>query len=255
MALGRYTFFSLQLDESTHVAGLPVLLVFVRYPFEMQIEEELLMCELLETKTTGVEIFKYVQKMHDPSWKTIVLRKNKDGTSTEISMPVMIRDYNKHMGSVDKADQMKSYYELDRKSKKFYSRIFFHFLDVTIVNSLVVSKNSELTLKSFKIRVIEGLVGKVTTKIRLSVECGKKLNFLTLLKRERKNTFPSATLPDAARHAAPKQSRSAAFGSQGMQGEPLPQCKKKLLSEIPLQIKKKSKQIFSVQECSVRCKE
>ena len=55
-------FFSLQLDESTDVAGLAVLLVFVRYPFAMQIEEELLMGEVLETCTTGDEIFNAIDK-------------------------------------------------------------------------------------------------------------------------------------------------------------------------------------------------
>lgn len=68
-------FFSLQLDESTDVAGLAVLLVFVRYPFEMKIEEELLMSEELESYATGDEIFKaideYVQK-NDLKWSKCV---------------------------------------------------------------------------------------------------------------------------------------------------------------------------------------
>ncbi|CAG9792967.1 unnamed protein product [Diatraea saccharalis] len=55
-------FFSLQLDESSDVAGLAALLVFVRYPFAMQIEEELLMSEVLETYTTGDEIFKVIDQ-------------------------------------------------------------------------------------------------------------------------------------------------------------------------------------------------
>ncbi|KAJ7335608.1 hypothetical protein JRQ81_013549, partial [Phrynocephalus forsythii] len=55
-------FFGLQLDEScTDVAGLAILLVFVRYPFKMQIEE-LLMSELLEAYTTGNEIIKAIDK-------------------------------------------------------------------------------------------------------------------------------------------------------------------------------------------------
>nr|XP_056703766.1 zinc finger BED domain-containing protein 5-like [Euleptes europaea] len=68
-------FFSLQLDESTDVAGLAVLLVFVRYPFEMQIEEELLMSEVHETYTTGDEIFKAIDKCvqkNDLEWSKCV---------------------------------------------------------------------------------------------------------------------------------------------------------------------------------------
>lgn len=52
--------FALQMDESTDVAGLAVLLVFVRYQYEHSIEEDLLLCKALETNTTGEEIFKLV---------------------------------------------------------------------------------------------------------------------------------------------------------------------------------------------------
>lgn len=49
--------YSLQLDESTDVAGLAILLVFVRYNFQKGIEEDLLLCESLQTQTTGENIF------------------------------------------------------------------------------------------------------------------------------------------------------------------------------------------------------
>ncbi|KAM7162926.1 LOW QUALITY PROTEIN: protocadherin gamma-B5-like, partial [Macrochelys suwanniensis] len=48
--------YSLQLDESTDVSGLAVLLVFVRYRFNI-IEKELLLYESLQSNTTGEEIF------------------------------------------------------------------------------------------------------------------------------------------------------------------------------------------------------
>ncbi len=52
--------FSLQMDESTDVAGLAVLLVFVRYIHESRIEEDLLICKPLESHTTGEAIFKLI---------------------------------------------------------------------------------------------------------------------------------------------------------------------------------------------------
>lgn len=51
-------FYALQLDESTHVAGLAQLLVFVRYINEGTIKEDMLFCKPLETMTTGEDIFK-----------------------------------------------------------------------------------------------------------------------------------------------------------------------------------------------------
>jgi len=49
--------FTLQLDESTDVSGLAILLVFVRYIHEMNFSEDLLFCKALATNTAGEEIF------------------------------------------------------------------------------------------------------------------------------------------------------------------------------------------------------
>ncbi|GBP89338.1 Zinc finger BED domain-containing protein 5 [Eumeta japonica] len=49
------TRFALQMDESTDVADLAILLVIVRYPYESSFEEDMLMCSPLPT--TGEEIF------------------------------------------------------------------------------------------------------------------------------------------------------------------------------------------------------
>uniref|UniRef100_A0A8C3HM34 Zinc finger BED domain-containing protein 5 n=1 Tax=Chrysemys picta bellii TaxID=8478 RepID=A0A8C3HM34_CHRPI len=61
--------YSLQLDESTDVSGLAVLLIFVRYKFNNIIEEDLLLCESLQNTTTGEEIFinNFITK-HEISW-------------------------------------------------------------------------------------------------------------------------------------------------------------------------------------------
>ncbi|KAL4126750.1 hypothetical protein QTP88_010959 [Uroleucon formosanum] len=45
------------MDESTDVSGLAVLLVFVRYKYQISLEEDLLLCHPLSTYTTGYEIF------------------------------------------------------------------------------------------------------------------------------------------------------------------------------------------------------
>jgi len=53
----KYRKFALQMDESTDVAGLAILLVFVRYENIHSFEEDLLFCRPLLSNTTGVQIF------------------------------------------------------------------------------------------------------------------------------------------------------------------------------------------------------
>jgi hypothetical protein len=57
--LNQSEYFSLQLDESTDVAGGANLLAFVRFELNGNIEG-MLFCQSLSTKTTGEEIFKSV---------------------------------------------------------------------------------------------------------------------------------------------------------------------------------------------------
>ncbi|XP_008178235.1 zinc finger BED domain-containing protein 5-like [Acyrthosiphon pisum] len=49
--------FALQMDESTDVAGLAILIVIVRYQHESTLLEDLLLCKSLPIRTTGAEIF------------------------------------------------------------------------------------------------------------------------------------------------------------------------------------------------------
>ena len=57
---------------STNVAGLAILLVFVRYPFDKRIEDDLLLYKSLELHSTGNHTFNIIDdfvKAHDISWK------------------------------------------------------------------------------------------------------------------------------------------------------------------------------------------
>ena len=71
-----------------------------------------------------------------------------------LNCPNCIKLYNSKMGGVDLKDQLKSAYQLDRRSKfRFYLRLFFDLFDVALANSFTVYKkleNKYLTLKEFK---------------------------------------------------------------------------------------------------------
>ncbi|CAG4998821.1 unnamed protein product [Parnassius apollo] len=69
------TRFALQMDESTDVTGLAILLVIVRYPYERSFEEDMLMCSPLPTYTTGEEIFNKINiffKENNLSWNDFI---------------------------------------------------------------------------------------------------------------------------------------------------------------------------------------
>lgn len=59
------------------------------------------------------------------------IERNKEGGRKEkIQKPVMICDYNKHMGGVDTADHYGASYKFARKSVKWWRKLFFWYLEV-----------------------------------------------------------------------------------------------------------------------------
>lgn len=56
----------------------------------------------------------------------------------EINKPTMIQCYNMKMGGVDRCDQRLAYYSLNRKSKKWWKKVFFRLFEMAIVNSLIL---------------------------------------------------------------------------------------------------------------------
>ena len=67
------------------------------------------------------------------------------------------------MACVDKSDQMKSFYEITRKSKKWWHRLLWYFIDATSVNSFIIFKllnpNKDSKLKDFRLSVVDELIG------------------------------------------------------------------------------------------------
>jgi hypothetical protein len=59
----------------------------------------------------------------------------KDGCYVQVPCPAIVQKYNKHMGGVDLLDSLIGLYRTKIKSKKWYLRVFFHLLDMMIVNA------------------------------------------------------------------------------------------------------------------------
>ncbi|GBM86783.1 PiggyBac transposable element-derived protein 3 [Araneus ventricosus] len=99
-----------------------------------------------------------------------IQRKQKDGSIMDIPAPTIVRDYNRHMGGVDKSDMLKSLYDRDRKAKKWWHRLFFGIIEIAMVNSYICYSDiqDKIPLLEYKRRVTQGLItmSKVSSKKR-----------------------------------------------------------------------------------------
>ncbi|XP_025196148.1 piggyBac transposable element-derived protein 3-like [Melanaphis sacchari] len=95
--------------------------------------------------TSGIVIFKwkdnkvvYLASNYHGNETTTVQRTSKDGSKSNVTCPTLVKDYNAFMGGVDHADRLRALYCVDRKSKKWWLRIFWGLLDIVFVNAYVV---------------------------------------------------------------------------------------------------------------------
>ncbi|XP_028448168.1 piggyBac transposable element-derived protein 2-like isoform X1 [Perca flavescens] len=84
-----------------------------------------------------------------------------------VECPNIISLYNKFMGGVDALDALIAYYRIHIRSKKYYHRLFFHFVDMVIVNSwllyrrdcesLTVPRKKQKDLLAFRTSIAQAL--------------------------------------------------------------------------------------------------
>ena len=65
--------------------------------------------------------------------------KGKEGvTRIQILCPVVIQEYNKYMGGVDKSDQYMAYHNVLRRTVRFWKTHFYHHIDIALVNAFIL---------------------------------------------------------------------------------------------------------------------
>ena len=100
----------------------------------------------------------------DPGKIVDVNRKKKDGSVISIPCPSAIADYNKYMGGIDHNDQLRQYYHVRLKCRKYYKYIFWFLFDVTLTNSYILSRyNPDLSssikhIKEFRMEIAKELI-------------------------------------------------------------------------------------------------
>ena len=93
---------------------------------------------------------------------TTVERKKYDGSRVTVQCPDVVKDYNEHMGGVDKHDAARQCYGSDRKSTKWWHRLFFGLLDMALVNAHILYNeemaNENISMFDFVRNVALGLM-------------------------------------------------------------------------------------------------
>ena len=75
----------------------------------------------------------------------------------------IIQDYSRHVGYADKSDCMTNPYSVSRKTWKWTKKLFFHHLDLIILNRFIIlaSCGSKLTHRHFRLTYMRDLIQEV----------------------------------------------------------------------------------------------
>ena len=135
----------------------------------------------------GISVYKwrdnrpvhFILNYHNPT-VTTVKRKQKDGSKLVVACPEVVKHYNENMGGVDKHDMLRQMYGVNRKSMKWWHRIFFGLLDMTIVNAYALycdAKDKPVSLLMFRRELAQGLFTLGKTRRSMGAPKCRKLAY------------------------------------------------------------------------------
>lgn len=123
---------------------------------------------------TDIAFFKWCDKRivnlvsnYHGSETCVVKRTDKNGSKSDVSCPTVLKDYNQYMGGVDRADRLRALYPVDRKSNKWWHRIFWGLMDIAFVNAYIIHGNlfEKQSAKEFRRNVAMGLISRKSTTL------------------------------------------------------------------------------------------
>jgi hypothetical protein len=90
--------------------------------------------------------------------------------------PAIVADYNRHMGYVDKADRMANSYTASRRTWKWTKKLFFHLLDLAILNSYILFSScgeKKISHRDFRLTLIREMLARAGHEPRSSMPVGR----------------------------------------------------------------------------------
>jgi len=67
-----------------------------------------------------------------------IRRRNQDGSRVDVPCPPLLPDYQQYMRGVDRGDQLVGFYNVGRRSRKWWKRCFSYLLECSLLNAYVL---------------------------------------------------------------------------------------------------------------------
>jgi hypothetical protein len=157
-----------------------------------------------------------VTNIHDPPREG-----NYRGEHGNAIKPAIVVDYSRHMGHVDNADRMANSYMASRRTWKWTKKLFFHLLDLAIVNSYILLSScggKKISHRDFHLTVIREMLALSGYEAQSSMPVGRPAPAATnnsRLDTRHNKHWPRCSL---------KQRRCCVCSARGMKGTVLFKC-------------------------------
>ncbi|XP_050307697.1 uncharacterized protein LOC126744367 [Anthonomus grandis grandis] len=114
--------------------------------------------------------------------KMVSLPKKDRVTNENLQKPLCVLEYNNQMGAVDRSDMMISSTDSRRKSIKWYKKLFFHTIDISLLNAhamYLTQSSAKVPLATFQLAVIRQLLERLQKRASRSVHLDLRNKRLT----------------------------------------------------------------------------
>ena len=117
----------------------------------------------------------YRNKSRDFVQRKFIKPGDRSAGSHNVPTPPSCINYNAHYGGVDRHDQLRSYFTVDRKTNKWYLHILWFLVDVAAANALIChrfgkEKRDQISHSKFIMDVAEGLISGYVEQGRFTVQ-------------------------------------------------------------------------------------
>ena len=93
--------------------------------------------------------------------------------------PQIVMDYNHHMSYVDKGDRMAYSYSISRRTFKWTKKLFFHLLDLAILNSYILHsscRGKKMSHRDFQYTLVRNMLAHAGPEWRVPRPLGRPPN-------------------------------------------------------------------------------